>query len=124
MTESNTGHTAECRYYETGNKKDCNCKIKPASSSPATNGKTTPIIEPETRVENSEVVGQSFEQPNQNLMLLEETEGLLSQVNDKLYKLANDIPFSSKITGLRDKALEEIDLLQKTTIHDLRKAFE
>ncbi len=29
MTEGNTGHTAECRYYETGNIKDCDCKKKP-----------------------------------------------------------------------------------------------
>lgn len=28
MTAGNTGHTAECRYYETGNFKDCDCKEK------------------------------------------------------------------------------------------------
>ena len=28
MTEGNTGHTAECKYYETGNIKDCDCKKK------------------------------------------------------------------------------------------------
>jgi len=26
MTEGKTGHTAECRYYETGDIKDCDCK--------------------------------------------------------------------------------------------------
>lgn len=61
------------------------------------------------------------EQPNQNLMLIEEIEGLLSQVNDKIYILSAS---SLDRTQLRAKALEEIDLLQKTTIHDLRKAFE
>ena len=29
MTEGNTGHTMGCRYYETGNIKDCDCKKKP-----------------------------------------------------------------------------------------------
>ncbi len=29
MTADNTGHTEECRYYETGNIKDCDCKQKP-----------------------------------------------------------------------------------------------
>lgn len=56
------------------------------------------------------------EQSNQNLMIIEEIEGLMSQVNEKLEKL----PFSPD----RCHALEEIDLFQRTTLFELREAFE
>ena len=85
------------------------------------------VIKPETRVNSSKVVGQHPEQPNQNLMIIEEIEGLLSQVNDKLKKL-DYRSVTSKMSLKRDKtrsqALEEIDLFQKTTLFDLRRAFE
>ena len=93
---------------------------KPASSE--VKQENSPIIETETRVENSEDAGQ---QPNQNLMLVEEIKGLLSQVNDKLGKLNENTKFlSCHRNSLVLQALEEIDLHQRTTIHDLRKAFE
>ena len=58
-----------------------------------------------------------LEQPNQNLMIIEEIEGLLSQANDKMYELP--------IHPVRSKAIEEIDLLNKVTVKiELRKAFE
>ena len=57
------------------------------------------------------------EQPNQNLMIIEEIEGLLSQVNSKI---SLHLPYCP----LRVQALEEIDLFQKTTLFELRKAFE
>lgn len=61
------------------------------------------------------------EQPNQNLMLVEEIEGLLSQVNEKIWELPVAGEKRATIV-LRNEAIETIDLLQKTTIHDLRKA--
>ena len=99
-------------------------------------GKNTPVIKPEARVNSSKVAGQPkgnhssacaslnhpyadctcVEQPNQNLMIITEIEGLMSQVNEKLYKLPNIVS--------RFKAIEEIDLFQKTTLFELRKAFE
>ena len=65
------------------------------------------------------------EQPNQNLMIIEEIEGLMSQVNDKLYKLSGGQPVLMKCTvTITSRALEEIDLFQRTTLFELRKAFE
>lgn len=71
------------------------------------------VIKPEMRTNKTEIA----EQPNQNLMIISEIEGLLSQANDKMY----DLP----IHPVRSKAIEEIDLLNKVTVKiDLRKAFE
>ena len=74
---------------------------------------------------NEDYEGCKPEQPNQNLMIITEIEGLMSQVNDKLVS----IPIGSYIgSGERRKlmgqAAEEIDLFQKTTLFELRKAFE
>lgn len=56
-------------------------------------------------------------EPNQNLMVIEEIEGLLSQANEKMYELP--------IHPIRSKAIEEIDMLLQVTIKtELRKAFE
>lgn len=67
-------------------------------------------------------------QPNQNLMLIDEIEGLLSQVNEKLDGLNNNItnqePGDSNRKYRVNQALEETDSFQKTKMHDLRKAFE
>jgi len=54
--------------------------------------------------------------PNQHLMIIEEIAGLLSQANEKMYELP--------LHPIRSKAIEEIDLLQRTTIVELRKVFE
>ena len=70
------------------------------------------------------------DQPNKNLMIIEEIEGLISQVNDKLCELEpvedtknfNDV--ARKKWTLKSQALEEIDLFQKTTLFELRKVFE
>ena len=65
-------------------------------------------------------------QPNKNLMIIEEIEGLMSQVNDKIHKLTfshNTLDITKKQT-LWSQAIEEIDLFQKTTLFELRKAFE
>ena len=60
---------------------------------------------------------KKLDQPNQNLMIIEEIEGLLSQANEKMYELP--------IHTVRSKAIEEIGVLQSVTISiELRKAFE
>ena len=68
------------------------------------------------------------EQPNQDLMTIEEIEGLMSQVNEKLGKLKAKFCEGEEIYQVqawhRSRAIEEIDLFQKTTLFDLRKAFE
>lgn len=65
------------------------------------------------------------EQPNQNLMLITEIEGLMSQVNEKLDNMKeNTLMLSCNRPKLILQALEEIDILQKTTLFELRKAFE
>ena len=57
------------------------------------------------------------EQPNQNLMIIEEIEGLISQANEKMY----DLP----IHPARSMAIEEIDILLRITVRkQLREAFE
>lgn len=65
------------------------------------------------------------EQPNQNLMIIEEIEGLISQVNEKLLIVNITVPMDdSKQSKLIAQALEEIDLFQKTTLFKLRRDFE
>ena len=66
------------------------------------------------------------EQPNQNLMVIEEIEGLMSQVNEKIHKLtfSHDSSDVTKKQTLWSQAIEEIDIFQKTTLFDLRKACE
>ena len=66
------------------------------------------------------------EQPNKNLMIITEIEGLMSQVNEKIHKLTfshNTSDIAKKQT-LWSQAIEEIDLFQKTTLFELRRAFE
>lgn len=65
----------------------------------------------------------SCDKPEQpNLKIIAEIEGLISQVNDKLYKIRE---FKrTKQLNIRTQALEEIDLFQKNTLFELRKAFE
>ena len=66
-------------------------------------------------------------------LLLNEIEILASQLNDKIGKLEDNLINSDELAQKQppykrkqiiDKALEEIDLFQKTTLFDLRKAFE
>ena len=68
------------------------------------------------------------EQPNKNLMIITEIEGLLSQANEKISSLnvsgKNRMLIDSKVLNLAQTASEEIDLFQKTTLFELRKAFE
>jgi hypothetical protein len=116
---------------------------------PTPMGFNSAVIKPETRVNKGEVAEQSppqmrtgscpncgedwrthnyscnsntLEQPNKILMIIEEMEGLMSQVNDKLW----EIPLETldKRNLLIKQALEDIDIFQKTTLFELRKAFE
>jgi len=68
-------------------------------------------------------------------MIHEEIEGLMSQVNEKIEDLDvgvfGAVPIDFDVSGkmnerarLKGQALEEIDLFQKTTLFELRKAFE
>lgn len=116
---------------------------KPASASRATLGFNSAVIKPEMRVNNKEVAEQILEQANKleqpkecehnwldtinrtepeqpNLKIIEEIEGLISQVNEKLEKLE---AYYGK-SNVKNQALEEIGLFQKTTLFELRKAFE
>lgn len=90
-----------------------------ANAPPALMGLNSAVIKPELRANKAE---GSPEQPNQNIMIIEEIEGLMSQVNDKLIKLSEGISIPNRAYIL--VALEEIDMFQKTTLFELRKAFE
>ena len=100
----------------------------PANHSSAPMGFNSAVIKPETRANKAEVADQHLDQPNQNLMIIEEIEGLISQVNEKIGKLNisgnNEMLINSKALNLAQMASEEIDLFQKTTLFELRKAFE
>ena len=125
----------------------------PAKPSLKTLGFNSVVIKPETRVNKAEdaecktcvnglvpkMEGDiilpddepcpdcSSEQPNKNLMIIEEIEGLISQVNEKLDSLPTQkTPINSwnKQKHYKNQALEEIDLFQKTTLFELRKVFE
>ena len=65
--------------------------------------------------------GNCPDQPN--LKIIGEIEGLISQVNEKLYQLPETKIMKCQLT-LRGKALEEIDLFQKTTLYELKKIFK
>ena len=102
-----------------------NLRKDAVKGSPAVLGENTPIIEPETGFEKSEVAGQHL--ANKNLMIIEEIESLMSQVNEEVEQLEAPIATDStknKRLELKRQALEEIDLFQKTTLFKLRKAFE
>ncbi len=119
-----------------------------AKSSPATLGMNSHVIKPGIRANKVEDAGQRFkglrtidkpvgcpdleamhlsipnktpEQPN--LKIIGEIEGLISQVNEKLVQLPTDGLPQGK-GQKREQALEEIDLFQKTTLYELRKALE
>ena len=116
--------------------------FKPTSAPPATLGMNSHVIK--ARVNKAEDAGQptqkecddamveGFEHtigkkpilPEQpNLKIIGEIEGLISQVNEKLYNLDKQAMGSTKHKVLVRKALEEIDLFQKT-MRESRKAFE
>lgn len=69
------------------------------------------------------LVALTTKQPNQNLTIISEIEELISQVNEKLEKLDDGHYISTKMYLIK-QAIEEIDLFQKTTLHELRKEFE
>lgn len=70
----------------------------------------------ETKVENS----QPLEEPNPELMIVKTIQGLMCQVNSKF----NELCATDERKALLHKALEEIDLFEKTTLYELQKAFE
>lgn len=58
---------------------------------------------------------------NENIVHVEAIENLFSSINNHLDKLtATDI----KQRTARDQMVEEVDLMQKDTLHDLRVVFE
>ena len=58
---------------------------------------------------------------NENIAHINIIEGLLSQVN---YHLRNIAPENTEQDTSKDQAIEEIDLFQKTTLHEMRILFE
>lgn len=66
--------------------------------------------------------------PLENLKIIEEIEGLMSKVNEKLSDLNHPAAPATvkRANQIKSKsyALEEVDLFQKTTLCELRKAFE
>ena len=58
---------------------------------------------------------------NENIAHVNIIEGLLSQVN---YHLRNITPENPEQHTSKDQAIEEIDLFQKTMLHEMRKLFE
>ena len=63
------------------------------------------VTKPAARVNKTE----DAEPPNQNLMIIEEIEGLISQANEKMY----DLP----IHPARSQAIEEIDIFLRITVN-------
>ena len=115
---------------------DCKRGHKPAQEAKE---KTTLDIEPKTKVENKEsvckkcqvlncscrvVILKEFEQPNQELMLIQTIQGLMACVNDNFDKLCVLGSDTSERKTLIAKALEDIDIFEKTTLFDLQKEYE
>lgn len=63
-------------------------------------------------------------QPNQNLMIIEEIEGLVSQINNKLENLPEMLLLKRSKLSPKKQAIEDINIFQQTTLFELRKAFE
>ena len=65
------------------------------------------------------------EQPNQELMIVKAIHSLISAVSRELGKLDEETQMlSCHRNRLILRALEEIDLFEKTTLFELQKAFE
>lgn len=62
-----------------------------------------------------------MDENNKNIAHINSIEGLMSQVNDHLYHIEPENPEQHK---LKSQGVEEIDLFQKTTLHDLRNSCE
>jgi len=58
---------------------------------------------------------------NTNISHVNSIEGLLSQVNEHLCQIT---PENSEQHKSKDRAIEEIDLFQKTTLFEMRNKFE
>lgn len=69
-------------------------------------------------------------QPNPELMIIKTIQGLTTEILDNLGKLTDPKATEhtkiawNKILTLKAKAIEEIDLFEKTTLYELQKAFE
>ena len=70
--------------------------------------------------QNGGMLANSRKGPNKDIMIIEEIEGLMNQAMRKI----GDINDNVGTRALRAKSFEEIDLFQKTTLFELRKAFE
>ena len=67
------------------------------------------------------------EQPNENICIIEKIEGLISRANiqvDRLDVMSDNVETTNERRTAKSQALDEIDLIQKTTLFKLRKAFE
>ena len=125
----------ECEYV------GCKEEKQAANVPPGTLGMNSHVIKPGVnKVEDAEYTLKAYKPPKcaltddnggilanpehiqPNLKIIAEIEGLISQVNDKLYQLPEIKVMKCQLT-LRGKALEELDLFQ-TTLYELRKAFE
>lgn len=58
---------------------------------------------------------------NTNIAHINIIEGLMSQVNVHLHDI---IPENPEQHTYKNQAIEEVDLLQRTTLHEMRKTFE
>lgn len=58
---------------------------------------------------------------NENLIHLNQIEGLMSQVNGHIEKIVVGNPQQKQ---MYDTIVEELDMFQKTTLHDMRILFE
>ena len=68
---------------------------------------------------------KEIEQPNQELMIIKIIQDLMTVVNNNLSKLDEETQMlSCHRNVLVRRALEEIDLFERTTLFDLQKAFE
>lgn len=74
-------------------------------------------------------VPETTEQPNENKLIIEAIQGLLTQVNEQISKLGVLGPtaeITRERTALVGQMLEDVDLIQHTTLHKMAegKAFE
>jgi len=69
------------------------------------------------------VVSRDVSLANKGIMIIEEIEGLISQVNEKLESLDGGHYVTVKAKK-KSQSLEDIDIFQKTTLCELRRAFE
>lgn len=88
-----------------------------------------PMSEQPESLRRTTIVPETTEQPNENKLIIETIQGLMTQVNEQVSKLGvlgATTEVTRERTALVGQMLEDVDLIQCTTLNEMAegKAFE